>query len=77
MSRASSGTSARNTRFSSAATGLWIEHGKVVKPVSRVTVAGSVAEIFGAIAAVGNDLVWDHPTKTPTFLVSQMSVSGT
>ena len=71
------GLNPSNPNFSSAATGLWIEHGKVVKPVSRVTVAGSVAEIFGAIAAVGNDLVWDHPTKTPTFLVSQMSVSGT
>lgn len=71
------GLNPSNPNFSSAATGLWIEKGKVVKPVSRVTVAGSVTEIFGAIAAVGNDLVWDHPTKTPTFLVSQMSVSGT
>jgi predicted Zn-dependent protease len=42
-----------------------------------VTVAGTIEEIFGGIAALGDDLVWDHPTKTPTFLVSQLSVSGT
>jgi predicted Zn-dependent protease len=48
-----------------------------VKPVARVTVAGTVEEIFGGIAAVGDDLIWDHSTKTPTFLVTQLSVSGT
>jgi PmbA protein len=71
------GLNPSNPNFSSAATGLWIEKGKLTRPVSRVTVAGTVAEIYGGIAAVANDLEWDHPTKTPTFLVSQMAVSGT
>jgi PmbA protein len=71
------GLNPSNPNFSSAATGLWIVKGKPVRPVSRVTVAGTIEEIFGGIAALGDDLVWDHPTKTPTFLVSQLSVSGT
>jgi predicted Zn-dependent protease len=56
---------------------LWIEHGKPVRPVARVTVAGSLEEIFGGIDAVGGDLVWDHPTKTPTFRVKELALSGT
>jgi PmbA protein len=71
------GMNPSNPSYSSAATGLWIEHGKLVRPVSRVTVAGTLDEIFGGIAGVADDLVWDHPTKTPTFLVRQLAVSGT
>jgi PmbA protein len=66
-----------NTQFSSAASGLWIEGGVPVRPVSRVTVAGSLEEILGGIELIGNDLVWDHQTKTPTFRVGNLAVSGT
>lgn len=66
-----------NSRFSSAASGLWIENGKPTRPVARVTVAGGLDEILGGIEQVGNDLTWDHPTKTPTFRVRDLSVSGT
>jgi PmbA protein len=66
-----------NPRFSSAAFGLWIEKGKPVRPVARVTIAGSLQEILTGIDAVGSDLVWDHATRTPTFRVREISVSGT
>ena len=66
-----------NPDFSSAAYGLWIEEGRPVRPVARVSVAGSIAEILGGIDAIGNDLVHDHQTKTPTFRVGALSVSGT
>ena len=70
------GLNPSNPSYSSAASGLWIEKGKPVRPVSQVTVAGTIEEIFGGIAAVANDLVWDHSTKTPTFLVRELAVSG-
>lgn len=66
-----------NPQFSSAAFGLWIEKGKPVRPVARVTVAGPLEEILGGIEAVGNDLVWDHAVKTPTFRTAPLLVSGT
>jgi len=66
-----------NDRFSSAASGLWIENGKPVRPVARVTIAGPLLEICAGIDMVGNDLVWDHPTKAPTYRVKEMAVSGT
>ena len=65
-----------NPQFSSAASGLWIEGGKPAQAVARVTVAGGLKEILTNVGEVGNDLVWDRPTKTPTFLVREMSVSG-
>ncbi|MFB3907469.1 MAG: TldD/PmbA family protein [Candidatus Eisenbacteria bacterium] len=65
-----------NSDFSSAAFGLWIEKGKPVRPVARVTVAGSIPEIFRGIEAIADDLVWDGPLKTPSFRVKELAVSG-
>ncbi len=66
-----------NPQFSSAASGLWIEKGKPTSAVARVTVAGSLEEILSGVDAVADDLVWDHATKTPTFRVRELAVSGT
>jgi PmbA protein len=66
-----------NDQFSSAAFGLWIENGKPVRPVSRVTIAGRLPEILGAVDMVANDLVWEQSTRTPTFRVKEMALAGT
>jgi PmbA protein len=66
-----------NPTFSSAASGLWIEKGQPARAVARVTIAGSMEEILGGIDMVADDLVWDHATKTPTFRVRELAVSGT
>jgi PmbA protein len=65
-----------NPNFSSAAVGQWIEKGKVVRPVARVTIAGMLRDILSGVEEIGSDLVWDHPTKTPSFRVRELSVSG-
>lgn len=65
-----------NPEFSSAVSGLWVENGKPTKPVARVTIAGGIEEILGGIEEVADDLVWNYPTKAPTFRVASMSVSG-
>ena len=65
-----------NPRLSCGAFGLWLEGGKPTQPVARVTISGSFQEILGGIEEIADDLVWDHPTKTPTFRVSALSVSG-
>jgi predicted Zn-dependent protease len=66
-----------NPQFSSAAAGLWIENGKPVRPVARVTVAGTIQEILSGIEEVGNDLIWNGTTRTPTYRVKELAVSGT
>jgi predicted Zn-dependent protease len=65
-----------NTQFSSAAFGLWIENGKAVRPVARVTIAGELSETFGAIDAVADDIEWTDDAVTPTYRVAGMMVSG-
>lgn len=65
-----------NPRFSSAAFGLWIEGGKVVRPVARVTIAGAIDEILTGVDQVADDLVWEGSVQTPTFRVASMAVSG-
>jgi PmbA protein len=66
-----------NSQFSSAATGVWIENGKPVRSVARVTVAGTIQEILGGIEEIGSDLVWNGTTRTPTYRVKELAVSGT
>jgi PmbA protein len=66
-----------NPNFSSAAQGLWIEKGKPAQAVARVTIAGSVSDILGGIDRIADDLVWNASTKTPSFRVKSLSVSGT
>jgi PmbA protein len=65
-----------NPQFSSAASGLWIEKGKPAQAVARVTVAGSITDILNGVEEVGNDLVWERSTVTPTFRVGSMTISG-
>jgi PmbA protein len=63
--------------LSMGASGWEIKGGKAGKPVSKVTIAGNMIDIFKGIDAVGNDLDLARPYRTPTFRVAKMSVSGT
>lgn len=62
--------------LSMGASGWHIKDGKIGKPVSKVTIAGNMIDLFKNIDAVGNDLDLARPYRTPTFRVSKMSVSG-
>ena len=66
-----------NPNFSSAAFGVWIENGEPTRPVARVTIAGGLEEILKGVSVAADDLVWNYPTKTPTFLIEELAVSGT
>lgn len=70
------GMNPSNPQFSSAAFGLWIENGRPVRPVARVTIAGTLEEMLGGVDAVADDLVWTRDTNVPTFRVKELMVSG-
>lgn len=63
--------------YSVGAAGLWIEKGKIVFPVSEITVASSLTGILQGIEEVGSDLEWKGSISSPSFLVREMTVSGT
>ncbi len=68
-----------NGDFSVGASGLWIEEGKLTKPVTGVTVGSTLQEILKNIVAVGNDLRFSPfagAVGAPTIRVEGMTVAG-
>ena len=61
--------------YSRGAAGFWIENGRIAYPVSEVTVAGSLLDMFAHISAA-NDLVMRYGTDAPTLRVDGMTLAG-
>lgn len=62
--------------YSRGASGFWIENGKIAFPVSEITVAGNLKDMFLHIVPA-NDLVFRYATNAPTLRVEGMTVAGT
>jgi PmbA protein len=61
--------------YSRGASGFWIEHGKPTYPVSEVTIAGNLADVFRALTPA-NDLEFRFGTNAPTVRIEGMTVAG-
>jgi PmbA protein len=61
--------------YSRGAAGFWIENGELTYPVSEVTIAGDLTEMFGTIEPA-NDLVFRYGTNAPTLRLEGMTVAG-
>lgn len=61
--------------YSQGASGFWIENGKISYPVSEVTIAGSLADMFKAMIPA-NDLEFKYNTNSPTLFIEKMTVAG-
>ena len=61
--------------YSRGAAGFWIENGKLTYPVSEVTIAGDLIEMFRTLEPA-NDLVFRYGTNAPTLRVEGMTVAG-
>lgn len=62
--------------YSRGATGFWVEHGQVRHPVSEVTIAGNLKDMFRGILAVGNDVDLRGGIRTGSILVNRMTIAG-
>jgi PmbA protein len=62
--------------YSQGAVGHWIEKGRLVHPVSEVTIAGNLRQMLLDVDAVGNDLVFRSSVVSPTLRVRRMTVAG-
>ncbi len=62
--------------YSRGAAGFWIENGKLAYPVSEVTIAGNLKQMFQDIEAVGSDLDFRGAVVAPTIKIRQMIVAG-
>jgi PmbA protein len=61
--------------YSRGASGFWIENGKRSYPVSEVTIAGNLIEMFRALSPA-NDLEFRFGTNAPTLRVEGLTVAG-
>jgi PmbA protein len=62
--------------YSRGAAGFWVENGSIQYPVSEVTVAGNLRDVYRGIAAIGADTDYRGGIRTGSILVSQMTVAG-
>lgn len=61
--------------YSQGAAGFWIEDGEIAYPVSEVTIAGHLREMFASLRPA-NDLMFRYGTNAPTFAIERMMVAG-
>ena len=62
--------------YSRGAAGFWVENGEIQYPVSEITVAGNLLDIFQSFVEVGSDLDHRGNIITGSILVEQMTVAG-
>jgi PmbA protein len=70
-----SGTNIVTGDYSRGASGFWIEKGKRTYPVSEVTIAGHLTDIFRSLTPA-NDLEFRYGTNAPTVRVEGLTVAG-
>jgi len=70
------GVNATTGDYSRGAGGLWIENGQLTYPVSEITIAGNLLQMFKDIEVVGSDLVLRNSVASPTLKIAKMTVAG-
>jgi PmbA protein len=61
--------------YSRGASGFWIENGELTYPVSEVTIAGRLLDMFKSLTPA-NDLEFRYGTNAPTLRVEGLTVAG-
>ena len=61
--------------YSVGVSGFLIEGGQITRPVSEITIAGNLVEMFAALTPA-NDLKFDSSVNAPTLRVEGMMVAG-
>jgi PmbA protein len=61
--------------YSRGASGFWIENGELAYPVSEMTVAGNLKDMFKTLTPA-SDLVFRTGTDAPTLRIDGMTVAG-
>jgi len=70
------GTNLVTGDYSRGASGLWIERGELTYPVSEVTIAGHLNDIFSSLTPA-NNLEFHYGTNAPTVRLEGLTVAGT
>lgn len=64
-----------NGDYSVGVSGFWYDQGGLAYPVSEITVAGNLLDIFARLIPA-NDLVYERAYETPSLLVPDLAIAG-
>ncbi len=70
------GVNVVNGDYSRGAAGFWVENGELAYPVSEITIAGNLTQMFKGIIAVGSDIDKHGSIRTGSILIDEMQVAG-
>ncbi|OEF28454.1 metalloprotease PmbA [Vibrio rumoiensis] len=62
--------------YSRGAAGFWVENGVIQYPVSEITIAGNLKDMFNHISAVGTDTETRSQIQTGSILIDGMKIAG-
>ena len=61
--------------YSRGASGFWFENGEIAYPVSEVTVAGNLRDMFANLEPA-SDLIFRSSTNAPSCYLGEMTIAG-
>jgi len=62
--------------YSRGAAGFWVENGEIQYPVSEITIAGNLKDMFKAVVGLGGDIERRGGIQTGSVLIEQMQIAG-
>ncbi|ALO40813.1 metalloprotease PmbA [Pseudoalteromonas phenolica] len=62
--------------YSRGAAGFWVEQGEIQYPVSEITIAGNLKEMFMNVQAIGGDIEARGSVQTGSILIESMQIAG-
>lgn len=62
--------------YSRGAAGFWVENGEIKYPVSEITIAGKLQDMFKGISGIGGDIERRGGIQTGSVLIEQMQIAG-
>jgi PmbA protein len=62
--------------YSRGASGFWVENGAIAYPVHEITIAGNLKPMYRDIVALGDDVDVRGGIRSPSVLISEMTIAG-
>ncbi len=62
--------------YSRGAAGFWVENGEIQYPISEITIAGNLKQMYENIVAVGTDVETRSQIQTGSILLESMKIAG-
>jgi PmbA protein len=61
--------------YSRGCSGFWVEDGALAYPVSEITIAGNLKDMFQALTPA-DDLTFRYGTNAPTLRIDGLTIAG-